>query len=102
MTLFTGVGYSNQPLVSNRIAGASRWNATTNMFEMFDGKNWVTVTQGHPQPLTLDQMVEQTEDVIATTIENEYADNVTVQDAFKEWEKANERFRIILAISEKK
>lgn len=82
-------------------SGTSRWNATTNQMEVFDGHQWVALGAGEVRDVTLAEMVEQAEDRIATTIESEYADNATIQDAYKEWEAANERFRVVLALAEK-
>lgn len=82
--------------------GTTRWNATNNKMEMFDGYQWVAVTAGEVKGLTLADMVENLIDQIAVTINEEHADNVTIQDAFKAWEEAGERFRVILAIAEKK
>ena len=38
----------------------------------------------------------------ARLIEEEYKDNATIQNAFDEWEEANKRFRVILALAERK
>lgn len=100
--LYTGIGSGGGGMGGGAIAGTTRFNNTNNKFEMFDGYQWLEVTQGYPQPLTLEQMVETAEDGIAATIENEYADNVTIQDALKEWEEANKRFRVVLALAENK
>ena len=82
--------------------GSTRWNSTTSMMEMFDGYRWVAVTAGEVKNATLADEVECAEDRIIGMIEEEYADNVTIQDAFKAWQEANERFRVVLAIAEKK
>lgn len=81
--------------------GSTRWNQTTSKMEMFDGYQWVAVSAGDIHAVTLAEMVENAEDQIGAQIEQDYADNVTIQDAFKAWEEANERFRVILSLSEK-
>ena len=83
------------------VAGTTRWNATTNKMEVFDGYHWIPLSAGEVKGITIAEMVESLTDQIAVAVE-EYADNVTIQDAFRAWEEANERFRVILAIAEKK
>lgn len=82
--------------------GSTRWNTTTSKMEMFDGYQWTAISAGDIHAVTLAEMVENAEDQIAAQIEQDYPDNVTIQDAFKAWEEANERFRVILGIAEKK
>ena len=84
------------------VPGSTRWNQTTGMMEMYDGYQWQAITQGEVKNATLADEVECAEDRIIGMIEEEYADNVTIQDAFKAWQEANEQFRVILAIAEKK
>ena len=81
--------------------GSTRWNQTTGQMEMFDGYRWVALSAGEVKGITIAEMVESLTDQIAVAVE-EYQDNVTIQDAFKVWEEANERFRVVLAIAEKK
>ena len=81
--------------------GSTRWNQTTGQMEMFDGYRWVALSAGEVKGITIAEMVESLTDQIAVAVE-EYADNVTIQDAFRAWEEAGERFRVILAIAEKK
>lgn len=95
--VFTGVG--SRPLVT--AAGSTRWNTSTSTMEVFDGASWQTMSAGE-RDLTMKEMVEQLEDEIAVTIEQNYADSAAIQDAFKEWEEANERFKIVLALAENK
>lgn len=102
-TLFTGITNHNQINSYNTStipAGSTRWNTNTNAFEAFNGSNWVQMTDGTNE--TLQDIVQHAEDRIAVTIESEYKDNLTIQDAYKVWEEANERFKIILALTEKK
>ena len=81
--------------------GSTRWNQTTGQMEMYDGYQWVALSAGEVKGITIAEMVESLTDQIAVAVE-EYADNVTIQDAFKAWQEANEQFRVILAIAEKK
>ena len=99
----TFTGTTSFPTVSNnsRIAtGTTRWNQTDNCFEVFDGSQWTQMTNGKNE--TLQDIVQHAEDRIATTIDLEYADSAAIQDAYKEWEEANERFMVVLALAEKK
>lgn len=82
--------------------GTTRWNQTTSMLEMFDGYQWTAVSAGKIHDITLAEMVENMADRITLAIEEECPDSVTIQDALKTWQEANERFRVILAIAEKK
>ena len=99
----TFTGTTSLPTVSNTgmiAVGATRWNQTDNCFEAFDGHQWTQLTNGKNE--TLQDIVQHAEDRIATTIDLEYADNATIQDAYKAWEEANERFMVVLALAEKK
>jgi hypothetical protein len=82
--------------------GTTRWNQTTGNMEMYDGYKWVAVSAGEVHHVTLAEEVEHAEDRITGMIEEEYKNNATIQDAFKAWQAANERFRVILALAEKK
>ena len=95
---FVGLNRPNMPVV----AGTTRFNTQINQLELYDGQQWVIVSADEIKPVTLAGMVENAEDQIAVLIEEEYTDNATIQDAFKAWEEANERFRVVLAIAEKK
>jgi hypothetical protein len=79
--------------------GTTRWNQTDNCFEVFDGSQWTQMTNGRDE--TLQEIVQHAEDRVATTIESEYADSAAIQDAYKEWEAANKRFMVVLALAEK-
>jgi hypothetical protein len=83
-------------------AGTTRWNQTISQMEMWDGYQWQAITQGELHTVTLAEEVEHAEDRIAGMIEEDYPDNATILDAFKSWQAANERFRVVLAIAEKK
>jgi len=84
------------------IAGQMRVNTQINMAEVFDGVNWIPVADYGTVEETMSHCVQVLEDQIAIRIEEEYKDNATIQDAFREWEAANERFRVILELAEKK
>ena len=86
---------------SQVITGTTRWNTTTSMMEMYDGTQWVALSAGDIKAVTLADMVQNAEDQIATQIEEHYSNNATIQDAFKVWEEANERFKVILNLAEK-
>lgn len=89
-----------RPMIAT--TGATRWNQTNNTMEVFDGAGWQTMAFDGVKEETMSNCIQVLEDQIAVRIEEEYTDNVTIQDAFKAWEEANERFRVILAIAEKK
>ena len=95
--LYTGV---NTPNVTNIATGSTRWNTTTNSFEAFDGQQWTAMTNGKNE--TMQEMVQHLEDKIAVQIEEDYKDSTAIQDAFIVWEEANERFKVVLALAEKK
>ena len=80
--------------------GTVRFNVSTNAHEVYDGYQWTAMTNGKTE--TLQDIVQYAEDRIATTIELEYEGNVTIQDAYKVWEEANEKFKVILALAETK
>ena len=80
--------------------GTTRWNQTDSSFEVFDGIQWVKM--GDVKTETMQDMVQHAEDRVATTIVAEYEDNATIQDAYREWEEANKKFMVVLALAEKK
>lgn len=112
--LYTGVTNHNQISVYNTntgstggggqagmvAAGTIRFNTTIGSYEAYDGYQWTLITNGKTE--TLQDIVQHAEDRIATTIELEYEGNVTIQDAYKAWEEANEKFKVILALAETK
>lgn len=95
---FTGA--TGRPVVSSATVGATRFNTTNNEYEVYDGTSWVALGTGRNE--TMQEMVEHLEDKLAVKIEEDYKDSSTIQDAFEEWEEANKRFKIILALAEKK
>lgn len=80
--------------------GTTRWNQTYSCFEVFDGNQWTQM--GDVKTETMQDMVQHAEDRVATTIVAEYEDNATIQDAYREWEEANKKFMVVLALAEKK
>ena len=86
--------------VTTVAAGSTRWNASSNTFEMYDGIKWTAVTQGWEKKETLADSVSHAVDTIAMSIEEDYKDNVTIQDAYREWMAATERFRVVLTMAE--
>ena len=100
-TIVSATTTSGGGLAHQAVPGSTRWNQTTGQMEMFDGYRWVALSAGEVKGITIAEMVESLTDQIAVAVE-EYADNVTIQDAFRAWEEANERFRVVLAIAEKK
>ena len=101
MTGMTFVGVNGSRPV-NVAQGTTRWNQTSNTMEVWDGVGWQTISAGEVRHITLSEMVEGYEDEMATTIEELYPNNVSIQDAFAEWEEANKRFRVLLELAEKK
>ena len=97
---FTGVTSHSQINTSTLAVGSTRWNTDINCFEAFDGQQWTAMTNGRNE--TMKEMVQHLEDRIAVQIEEEYQDSVAIQDAYKEWEESNERFKIVLALAEKR
>lgn len=93
---FTFTGVNSRPIVA--VAGATRFNTTTNAMEVFDGISWQIISD---RKETMLNCVKVLEDQIAIRIDEEYADNATLHDAFKLWEEANERFKVVLALAEK-
>ena len=94
---FTGTGTQPQ----NVAAGSTRWNATTNTFEMYNGQGWQTVDSGWAQKEPLADSIGHAVDQIGQYIEEDHADNVAIRDAYQEWLRATERFRVVAAMAEK-
>ena len=90
----------NSP-VTNLSPGTTRWNATANRMEMWDGNHWQTVTQGWTENETLAEMLEQVQDSVDSYVEEDHKDNATIQDAYAEWAEATEKFRVIASMAEK-
>ena len=82
---FTGAT-NGRPVVTGAVAGSTRFNISNNHYEVFDGTNWVSMGSG--RDLTMQEMIQHLEDKLFETIEEDYADSVAIQDAFKAWEEA--------------
>ena len=95
---FTGA--TGRPVVTTVATGATRFNTTNNHYEVYDGTTWVSLGSGRTE--TMFEMLQYVEDKLGAEIKEEYQDSAAMQDAFKEWEAANERFKIVLALAEKK
>ena len=94
--------YGPATLVNNNpVSGDMRMNITLNCMEVYNGTLWTPITPGYEQKETLADSVAHATDTIAMYIEEDHADNVTIQDAYSEWLAATERFRVILTMAEK-
>lgn len=97
---FTGVTNLTQINTSILAVGSIRWNTDITCFEAFDGHQWTVMTNGRNE--TMQEIVQHLEDKIAVTIKEDYTTSSAIQDAFEAWEEANKRFKIVLALAEKK
>lgn len=88
-------------VTTSTATGSTRWNQTNNQFEMFDGSNWVVVTDGLVTQETLADSILHAQDTIESYIEEDHKDNPTIQDAYAEWVAATEKFRVIAGLAEK-
>lgn len=98
---FTFAGPGAQT-IANAAPGTTRWNTNSSIFEVWDGAGWQLMSAGGHSKVTMKDMVEQFEDEIGQAIDQGYADNATIKDAYKEWKEANKRFKIVLALAENK
>ena len=87
---------------TNPSPGQARFNTATNYTEVWDGVNWMPISSEEIKKLTIVDMLQDAEDRIRSEVVVEHLENPTIVDAFAEWEKANERFRVVLALAEKK
>ena len=83
------------------IVGEIRFDAGKNRMESWTGSHWIEITSGTELYITINETVEHAVDKIASQIEEEEKDNIAIQDAFKEWQEATEKFRVVLALAEK-
>ena len=83
------------------IVGECRYDAGTNKMKSWTGSQWVEITSGDVHHITINEAVEHAVDNIASQIDEEEQDNIAIQNAFKEWQKATEKFRVVLALAEK-
>ena len=100
MSVYLGA-HSPATHTATAVSGDLRQNIKTNLVEIFNGTGWTPVTQGWVEQETLAESVEHVVDKIGSYIEEDHADNVTIQDAYQEWLAATERFRVVLTMAEK-
>ena len=101
----TYTGVHNQSLATNvsyqmPVVGEVRFHADTNKMESWTGSQWIEITTGSVHHITINETVEHAVDNIASQIDEEEKDNIAIQDAFKEWQEATKKFRVILALAE--
>ena len=100
MSVYLGA-HSPATHTATAVSGDLRQNTTTNFVEIYNGTSWTPVTQGWVETETLAESVEHLQDKIGSYIDEDHADNPTIQDAYQEWTNATERFRVILTMAEK-
>lgn len=86
---------------NNPVSGDMRKNLTHNCMEVYNGTCWQRIEPGWEKKETLADSVLHAVDTIAMYIEEDHADNITIQDAYAEWLTATERFRVVLTMAEK-
>ena len=85
---------------TNPTQGTTRFNTLSSMVEVWDGANWMPISAEEIKKLTVYDMLQDAEDRIRAEVVVEHLENPTIVDAFNEWERANERFRVVLALAE--
>ena len=96
----TGIRYINHQ-AANPVSGDMRQNNALHCVEVYNGTSWTPITPGWGKQETLSESVAHALDDIGSYIEEDHADNATIQDAYAEWSAATERFRVVLAMAEK-
>jgi hypothetical protein len=96
----TGIRYINHQ-ATNPVSGDMRQNNASNCMEIYNGSSWTPIAPGWTKQETLAESVEHAQDQIGLYIEEDYADNLTIQDAYAEWVEATERFRVIASMAAK-
>jgi hypothetical protein len=96
----TGIRYINHQ-ATNPVSGDMRQNNASNCMEIYNGSSWTPIAPGWVEQETLAESVEHAQDQIGLYIEEDYADNPTIQDAYQEWVEATERFRVIASMAAK-
>lgn len=87
---------------TNPVSGDMRKNLTLGCTEIYNGSGWIPVVgPGWEHKETLAESVAHVADIVAMSIEEDYANNVTIQDAYAEWRTSTEKFLVVLAIAEK-
>ena len=100
MSVYLGA-HSPATHTATAVSGDLRQNIKTNLVEIFNGTGWTPVTQGWVESESLVDSVAHAVDTIGMYIEEDYSDNITIQDAYAEWLAATERFLVVLAMAEK-
>ena len=95
-----GIRYINHQ-ATNPVSGDMRQNITTNTMEIYNGSSWMPIAPGWERRETLSESVAHAADTIAMYIEEDHADNPTIQDAYAEWLSACEKFRITASMASK-
>lgn len=96
----SGITFINHQ-ATNPVSGDIRQNTATNTMEIYNGMTWTTIDLGWVKTESLAESVEHAQDQIGSYIEEDHADNTTIQDAYQEWVEATERFRIIASMAAK-
>ena len=87
--------------INHPVSGDMRQNVALNCKEIYNGSSWVTISPGPETKETLADSVEHVVDTIGMYIEEDHKDNVAINDAYAEWLRATEKFRVIVAMAEK-
>ena len=95
-----GITFVNHQ-AAHPVSGDMRQNVNTNLYEIYNGTSWTPITQGWVEQESLAESVEHLQDQIGSYIEEDHADNITINDAYQEWVEATERFRVVLAMAER-
>jgi len=109
VVIVAGIQYINHQ-VTNPTSGDMRQNTTTNTMEIYNGSSWTPIAPGWEKKdflfpwekkESLADSVAHAADTVAMYIEEDHADNITIQDAYAAWCEATERFRVVLTMAEK-
>jgi hypothetical protein len=93
--------YYGPSTINHPVSGDMRQNMSANTMEIYNGSSWQTIAPGWEKQETLAESVAHALDDIGGYIAEDHADNPTIQDAYQEWVKATERFRVVLTMAEK-
>ena len=95
-----GLPYSqNVTYTTGPVIGEVRYDGDKDTMQTWDGRQWVTL-YGHKE--TVQETVQESLDRVAMQVDEDHPNNPTIQDALKEWQKACEKFQVVLALAEKK
>jgi hypothetical protein len=95
---FTGV---TTAINVNHVSGDIRMNAGLGHMEIYNGSTWTPLAPGWEQKEILADSILHAQDQIGSYIEEDHANNPTIQDAYQEWVEATERFRVIASMAAK-